>query len=160
MVSSFKQESGFAVAWSVVAILGLIIIVSVGVLLAGYGYAGFKSPDQQAKLSSNVCKATDIEKYNSLANPANKTTDRDAFVNNIKGREGYADDATCAFMLAQLYIVSNNAEAARPLVDRLTQLASNGISPDARLNDLSSITQLQATLNATNTDGTAPVGQG
>lgn len=160
MVSLDKRESGFAKAWLLAGVLGIIVVGGALAVLAGYAYAGFKTPMQQPVLAANVCKLTDIEKYNALADPSNKSADRKGFISSVTSREGYDKDASCVYMLAQSYIITNDTESARTMAGKLRELANGGNFADLRIKDLSGIDQLDATLRSTNTDGPAPVGEG
>lgn len=161
MASYYKRDSGFAAAWTLVGVFVVVVVVGVLGVVTGYAYAGVKAPAQLAVLNANVCRQSDVEKYNSLTSATNgQAGDRTAFIKSIKDRHGYDADATCVFMLAQSYIMAKDTDSARTMVDTLHKLADKGNYADPRLVDLTSLNQLDATLRATNTSDTAPMGEG
>lgn len=129
----------------VVIVAGVIAVVGLAAVLLGYVSITIKTPQQAAKLVTDVC-SRDIEQYNTISGQASddQLTKLREFADTIDKKNGADKDVNCLFMSAQARAFSGDRETARQRVDQLEKIHnSTQVYASGAINSLVGIRDLK-----------------
>jgi hypothetical protein len=142
-------------------LLGVVLVCSaVGAYLytTGFMKVSFGAENTIVKATSSVvCDSAVVSDYNTLTTATYTTLDDRAkalqkiqdFSKDIQTKKGYLSDATCVYIAYLAAITAGDKAKATGYVDTIESFARQGIFTDTRLNGISSIEQMRATVQTT-----------
>jgi len=154
-----------AIKVTIGAVIGVAGIVAVLAVALGYVSVTLKNPSDKVTTHAQVCGDDVIGKYNEAAKSddfdAHKAKLKEVF-DDVSTREGYREDATCAFIAYRYHLLQNEAEQINATVDSLKRLTNDGVYPSLKLANIQSIEQIEnrASIVDGNVDTTSAGGAG
>jgi len=135
-----------AIKVTIGAVVGVAVIAAVLAVALGYVSVTVKDPSDKVIVRAQVCGDDIIGKYNEAAKSDNfddhKAKLKEVF-DGVSSREGYMDDATCAFIAYRYHLLQNEAEQINATVDSLKRLTNDGVYPSLKLTNVQSIEQIE-----------------
>lgn len=129
-------------AMAIVLICVTVVVLAAG-LFTGYLYAGFKTPSERMVRLHTVCNERDIADYN-IAFAKRQPSDWATLAKGITDRKDYAGDPTCAYIVFQYALGSDNDSLATTALNSLKKLNQEGRYANGLINGLAGINQLES----------------
>lgn len=162
-----------AVGGYVIGGLAVLAVVALGIAVA-LGYASINLTQSGSQLANGrpaACDDQDIQAYNKFVTTfvstdearQEKSAGMQALVDQLKAKDGFADDPTCRFIQYSAAVVNEKADDAQAAVERLEQLSQEGVYPNNQLLDLAGIQSMSdriKVLTDTNTPDADSQGRG
>lgn len=143
----------------VAVVIGIILLVAaiISAIAIATGYVKVSFGKDTTIIEANTsltCNTAVIANYNALVSATFSNEQERTNVNQkvqdytkeIEAKSGYENDATCLFIVYATALSAGDKDKATEYVDKVEDLANKGVFVDTRLNGVTSIKQMQATV--------------
>lgn len=140
---ALPQDNRKKIIWIGSLVAAVVVIGLVIAALTGFLNISFKYPNERIVVSPNVCPSTVVQQFNdalasrySDASQVSNTTAVRQVVDDFSKNKSSEQDPTCLFMKYRYAIMTNDHATAKTAVERLEQLATQGLYVNGRVKGL------------------------
>lgn len=142
-----REKLAFRIILPIFIIESIVLVVLV--VMVGFGFVGFsgKAPSARTVSVYNVCGQDIVDEYNSLITIEDSDEYSNKLIelgNEVAKRSNADDDATCQYVIMQSSLQQHDGEKARNAVDRLNNLASQGVYPNNNIYGLMTSSEIDS----------------
>lgn len=121
--------------------LAALVLLVLGLVLAGYLAITWKQPAQQVLLVTRVCDNNLVERFNKI-----EANDYPKLVKDIKAKSGYESDPTCQTILLNAAFYQADYRAAKNAYEAVKSLNEQGLYANNSLNTGQSLSGYEASV--------------